>query len=183
MPLQNEANNSGLERWWSLWLNTWQQIKLKQCDVVCAHHSTRKRVHISECWNIYIKTESLWSVPLKVKHSLWKQCCFKLAPQLQYWEQIICHLLLTPFCLYIQWVCAVCICRWAVCVCVSVCVALWQGLMSKSARLHRPVAPLPYKCHLFPASDLHNAKLLSRNGPISGGSEDHSWRSNRKRLL
>ena len=41
--------------------------------------------------------------------------------------------------------------------------------MSKSARLHRPVAPLPYKCHLFPASDLHNAKLLSRNGPISVG--------------
>lgn len=64
-------------------------------------------------------------------------------------------------------------------VCVRVCVASWQGLMSESARLHRPVAPLPYKCHLFPASDLHNAKLLSRNGPISGGSEDHSWRSNR----
>jgi len=58
----------------------------------------------------------------------------------------------------------------------SVCVALWQGLMSKSAKLHRPVAPLPYKCHLFPASDLHNAKLLSRNGPISDGErKDHSW--------
>ena len=69
----------------------------------------------------------------------------------------------------------VCVC---VCVCVRVCVALWQGLMSKSARLHRPVAPLPYKCHLFPASDLHNAKLLSRNGPISGGEcQDHSWRT------
>lgn len=50
--------------------------------------------------------------------------------------------------------------------------------MSKSARLCRPVTPLPYKCHLFPASDLHNAKFLSRNGPISGGErQDHSWRT------
>lgn len=59
-------------------------------------------------------------------------------------------------------------CRFADEECVYVC-KLWQGLMTKSTRLHRPVAPFPYKCHLFPASDLHNAKLLSRNGPISGG--------------
>lgn len=80
--------------------------------------------------------------------------------------------------IWTQWICAVYIYICAACVwmCVRMCVALWQGLMSKSARLHRPVAPLPYKCHLFPASDLHNAKLLSRNGPISGGErQDHSW--------